>query len=53
MGGEEQTESRDARVEEIRAKIERGEEPTPEERDYLLSQGIQLPIEEGTAPPAV
>ena len=53
MGGEEQTESRDARVEAIKSKIERGEEPTPEEKDYLRSEGVELPSDEGTAPPAV
>ena len=51
--GEEQDQSREARVEAIRAKIERGEEPTPEERAYALSEGMELPVDEGTAPPAV
>jgi hypothetical protein len=53
VGGDEHTESRDARVEEIRSKIERGEEPTPEEKEYLRSEGVELPAGEGTAPPAV
>lgn len=53
MGGDEQNASRDARIEEIRGKIERGEEPSQEERDYLLSEGVELPTEEGTAPPAM
>ena len=51
--GEDQDQSREARIEAIRAKIERGEEPTPEEKDYALSEGVDLPAEEGTAPPAV
>jgi hypothetical protein len=53
MGDEEQNEAREERVEQIRAKIERGEEPTEEEKDYLRSEGVELPTEEGTAPPAV
>jgi hypothetical protein len=46
-------EAQDKRVEDIRAKIERGEEPTPEEKDYLRSEGVELPAEDGTAPPPV
>ncbi len=53
MGAEEQDAGREARIQEIRAKIERGEEPTPEEKDYARSEGVELPTEEGTAPPAV
>jgi hypothetical protein len=53
VGADEQNASRDARIEEIRGKIERGEEPSPEERDYMLSEGIEMPTEEGTAPPAM
>ena len=53
MGAEEQGESRDVRIDEIRAKIERGEEPSPEEKDYVRSEGVELPAEEGTAPPAM
>ena len=53
MGADEQNPSRDARIEEIRGKIERGEEPSEEERDAMLSEGVELPTEEGTAPPAI
>ena len=53
MGDEEQNTARDERVEQIRERIERGEEPSPEEKDFLRSAGIELPPGEGTAPPAV
>ncbi len=53
MGAEEQDAGREARIEEIRAKIERGEEPSPEDRAYALSEGLEIPGEEGAAPPAV
>jgi hypothetical protein len=52
-GVEETDEAREARIEAIRAKLERGEEASPEEKAFLRSEGIDLPGEEGTAPPAV
>ena len=53
MSEEQPDQTRDARIEQIRAKIERGEEPSPEEKEYLRSEGVDLPSDEGAAPPAV
>ncbi len=51
MSGQEQDPTRDARIDEIRSKLERGDEPTDEERAYALSEGIELPTDEGGGPP--
>ena len=53
MGEGESETTSDARIAEIRAKLERGEEVTPEEQAVLQSEGLDLPAQEGTGPPAV
>jgi hypothetical protein len=50
---EQETRGPETAVDEIRAKIARGEEPTDEERDFLESEGVRLePDERGGEPVA-
>lgn len=48
---EEQADPREARIADIRAKLERGEEPTPEDKEFLRSEGIDSTPSEGAGPP--
>ena len=52
MGAEEQNTPVGERLDEVRAKLERGEELTPEEQEFLRGEGLELPGE-GPGPPAV
>lgn len=52
MGAEEQNTPAGEQLEQVRAKLERGEELTPEEQEFLRGEGLELP-QDGPGPPAV
>lgn len=52
MDTDEQKQASETQIAQIRAKIERGEELSEEEEEFVRSEGVELPGE-STSPPAV
>ena len=51
MTDEQQQRDPEQAIDDVRAKRDEGEEPSPEEREFLESEGVRLDPEEGTGRP--